>query len=217
MSQKAGVEEKFKIQYHGHIIENILVMSYLFFTFDIRGCGGPLCRPGHCAASVVFCIIAEAGNQCFWCLSTLRAHTKAPYKTDLNIRCSRRPRRWPTRWPTPAWRSRRWLPRPSQKRSGSALRPRRVGGWRTDSRGFDGFDGFDGFRSFARREGMRLGDRSKLRWLVTTFTQSTNMRNYVLGTPRRFALFSLSLYVYWYTESIAEYSPHTPLSLTICS
>jgi hypothetical protein len=27
---------------------------------------------------------ARAGNRRFWCLSTLRAHTKAPYKTDLH-------------------------------------------------------------------------------------------------------------------------------------
>jgi hypothetical protein len=27
---------------------------------------------------------ARAGNRRFWCLSALRAHTKAPYKTDLH-------------------------------------------------------------------------------------------------------------------------------------
>jgi hypothetical protein len=74
------VEEKFKIRYHGHSNKNVLVILvlYFFFTFDIRGCGGPPCRPGHCAASVVFCITARAGNQFFWCLSALRAHTKSP-------------------------------------------------------------------------------------------------------------------------------------------
>jgi hypothetical protein len=40
---------------------------------------------------------ARAGNRRFWCLSALRAHTKAPYKTDLHrktlmaLNCPRRP------------------------------------------------------------------------------------------------------------------------------
>jgi hypothetical protein len=30
------------------------------------------------------CTTARAGNRRFWLLSALRAHTKAPYKTDLH-------------------------------------------------------------------------------------------------------------------------------------
>ena len=58
------------------------------------------------------------------------------------------------------------------------------GGWLADLRGFDGAERQE-LSDLLRKEGVGLGDRSKLRRLVTTFTQSTDMEDYVLGTPRR--------------------------------
>jgi hypothetical protein len=46
---------------------------------------GPLGRPvGPIPTFLGLLESARAGNRCFWCLSALRAHTKAPYKTDLH-------------------------------------------------------------------------------------------------------------------------------------
>ena len=58
------------------------------------------------------------------------------------------------------------------------------GGWLADLRGFDGLERHE-LSDLLRKEGVGLGDRSKLRRLVTTFTQSTDMEDYVLGIPRR--------------------------------
>ena len=58
------------------------------------------------------------------------------------------------------------------------------GGWLADLRGFDGPERQE-LSDLLRKEGVGLGDRSKLRRLVTTFTQSTDMEGYVLGIPRR--------------------------------
>ena len=58
------------------------------------------------------------------------------------------------------------------------------GGWLADLRGFDGPERQE-LSDLLRKEGVGLGDRSKLRRLVTTFTQSTDMEDYVLGIPRR--------------------------------
>jgi hypothetical protein len=57
-------------------------------------------------------------------------------------------------------------------------------GWLADLRGFDGPERQE-LSDLLRKEGVGLGDRSKLRQLVTTFTQSTDMEDYVLGIPRR--------------------------------
>ena len=59
-----------------------------------------------------------------------------------------------------------------------------AGGWLADLRGFDGPERQE-LSDLLRKEGVGLGDRSKLRRLVTTFTQSTDMEDYVLGIPRR--------------------------------
>ena len=58
------------------------------------------------------------------------------------------------------------------------------GGWLADLRGFDGPERQE-LSDLLRKEGVGLGDRSKLRRLVTTFTHSTDMEDYVLGIPRR--------------------------------
>ena len=58
------------------------------------------------------------------------------------------------------------------------------GGWLVDLRGFDGLE-WQELSALLRKEGVGLGDRSKLRRLVTTYTQSTDMEDYVLGIPRR--------------------------------
>ena len=57
-----------------------------------------------------------------------------------------------------------------------------AGGWLADLRGFDGPERQE-LSDLLRNEGVGLGDRSKLRRLVTTFTQSTDMEDYVLGIP----------------------------------
>ena len=58
------------------------------------------------------------------------------------------------------------------------------GGWLADLRGFDGPERQE-LSDLLRKEGVGRGDRSKLRRLVTTFTQATDMEDYVLGIPRR--------------------------------
>ena len=58
------------------------------------------------------------------------------------------------------------------------------GEWLADLRGFDGPERQE-LSDLLRKEGVGLGDRSKLRRLVTTCTQSTDMEDYVLGIPRR--------------------------------
>ena len=45
---------------------------------------GCLAAAGAAAAAFSKAATARAGNRRFWCLSALRAHTKAPYKTDLH-------------------------------------------------------------------------------------------------------------------------------------
>jgi hypothetical protein len=54
----------------------------------------PLCQREE--GGVAVALAARAGNRRFWRLSALRAHTKAPYKTDLNrktLRALKRPGR----------------------------------------------------------------------------------------------------------------------------
>ena len=58
------------------------------------------------------------------------------------------------------------------------------GGWLADLRGFNEQERQE-LSDLLWKEGVGLGDRSKLRRLVTTFTQSTDMEDYVLGIPRR--------------------------------
>ena len=58
------------------------------------------------------------------------------------------------------------------------------GGWLADLRGFDEPERQE-LSDLLCKEGVGLGDRSKLRRLVITFTQSTDMEDYVLGIPRR--------------------------------
>ena len=58
------------------------------------------------------------------------------------------------------------------------------GGWLADLRQFDELERQE-LSDLLRKEGVGLGDRSKLRRLVTTYTQSTDTEDYVLGIPRR--------------------------------